>query len=178
MVLLFHLHHLFTSEVAKLVRRQEETDPLPFQVAMMGPEGQAKIRYIGGWAIQKSLEKSRKYAMNHKTCGTADLLWKVKKELTKAQLLQSSTLHPQMLNVVESRQFRERGLLHISDEAYAFFMSLEQTRVEKINKGRLDCLKANMVQVSIDKVCEDKKLEDELLTALSYQTKSRYRYVK
>ena len=73
MVLLFHLHHLFTSEVAKLVRRQEETDPLPFQVAMMGPEGQAKIRYIGGWAIQKSLEKSRKYAMNHKTCGTADL---------------------------------------------------------------------------------------------------------
>ena len=88
MKLVFHLYHLFTSEVAKLVRKQEVTDPLPFQVALMGSEGQAKIRYIGGWAIRKSLEKSRKYAANHVTHGSAKLLCKVKKELTKAQPLE------------------------------------------------------------------------------------------
>jgi hypothetical protein len=55
----------------------------------LGP-GQAKIRYIGGWAIRKSLEKSRKYAANHVANSSAELLCKVKKELTKAQLLEDN----------------------------------------------------------------------------------------
>ena len=71
-----------------------------------------------------------------------------------------------MLNLVESRQFSERGLLHISNEAHKFFMSLEQTRVEKINMRmleRLECLKASLVQVSIQEVCESTKLENEFI---------------
>ena len=174
MKLVFHLYYLFTSEVAKLVRKQEVTDPLPFQVALMGPEGQAKIRYIGGWAIRKCLQKSRKYAASHVVRGSAELLCKVKKELTKAQLLEDnvvipfsvlepSTTQPETLHVTESRQFRERGLLHISDEAHSFFMALEQARVEKINKNRLDCLRAKVVQDSIDEVCADRGLENQFL---------------
>ena len=172
MKLVFHLYHLFTSEVAKLVRKQEVTDPLPFQVAVMGSEGQAKIRYIEGWAIRKSLEKSRKYAANHVTRGSAELLCKVKKELTKAQLLEDNVIiplsvleslstQPETLNVVQSRQFQERGLLHISNEAHSFFMSLEQARVEKINKDRLDCLRAKVVQDSIDETCANRRLENQ-----------------
>ena len=125
MKLVFHLYHLFTSEVAKLVRKQEVTDPLPFQVALMGPEGQEKIRYIGGWIIRKCLQKSRKNAASHVVRGSAELLCKEKKELTKAQLLENnlvipfsvlepSTTKPETLHVTESRQFREKGLLHIS----------------------------------------------------------------
>ena len=177
MKLVFRLYHLFTSEVARLVRKQEVSDPLPFQVDLMGPEGQANIRYIGGWAIRKSLEKSRKYAANHVARGSAELLCKVKKELTKAQLLEDnviiplsvlelSTSQPETLNVIESRQFRERGLLHISGEAHSFFMSLEQARVEKINKDRLDCLRAKVVQDSIDDAAEIEDWNTNLPNAL------------
>ena len=124
----------------------------------MGPEGQAKIRYIGGWAIWKSLEKSRKYAANHVARGSAELLCKI---IIPLSVLELSTSQPETLNVIESRQFRERGLLHISDEAHSLFMSLEQARVEKINmyKDRLDCLRAKVVQDSIDEACGNRRLE-------------------
>ena len=35
--------------------------------------------------------------------------------------------------MTEGRQYRERGLLHISDQAYIFFMELEKRRVELLN---------------------------------------------
>ena len=63
MKLVFHLHHhLFRNEVKKLVQKQEEAEPVPFPVAMMGPEGCGEIRYIGGWAVRKALKKSRNCA--------------------------------------------------------------------------------------------------------------------
>ena len=37
------------------------------------------------------------------------------------------------LQVTEGRQYRERGLLHISDQAYIFFMELEKRRVNLLN---------------------------------------------
>ena len=174
MKLVFNLYHLFTAEVANLVRREEETEPIPFEVSMMGPEGKGKVRYIGGWAIRKTLEKSRKYIVDHKASSSTDVLRKVRIELTKTQLLEdnvimpwsvlkSSTSNPDTLNVVESRQFRERGLLHINDQAQDFFMSLEQARVDKINKKRLECLKSEVVEVSIEEVSKDKKLEVDFL---------------
>ena len=44
------------------------------------------------------------------------------------EALQQSTTSPKTLHVIEARQNRERGLLHISDAAYAFFFSLQQLR--------------------------------------------------
>lgn len=84
MKLVFYLHHRFTNKVGKLVPKQEEAGPVPFQMAMMGPEGRGKIRYIGSWAVQKTLEKSKNYATNHKSSSSSDLLIKVRKEVTKA----------------------------------------------------------------------------------------------
>ena len=55
--------------------------------------------------------------------------------LTPFALLQTTSFYPETLNVVESRQYRER-VLHISDNAHVFFMSLEQKRVEQINTKR------------------------------------------
>lgn len=169
MKLVFHQYHLFTNEVGKLVHKQEEVESHPFQVNMMGPEGLGKIRYIGGWVIRKSWEKARTYASNHKSTRSSELLVKVRKEMTKAQLLEDNLIVPlsvlqttsacrETLNVVESRQFRERGLLHITDIASEFFLSLEQKRVDKINIRRLESLKANAIQASIDEVSGDENL--------------------
>lgn len=50
---------------AQLVRNQEVCEPISFKVKEMGAVGQGKVRYVGGWAIRKVLEKSRRYELQH-----------------------------------------------------------------------------------------------------------------
>ncbi len=59
--LVFFLYKLFVVELGNLIRQREENEPLRFKVEQMGPDGRGKIHYVGGWAIRKSLEKSRRY---------------------------------------------------------------------------------------------------------------------
>ena len=79
----------------------------------------------------------------HHMCGRS-LIRELKKveliednAIVNHKVLQESTTSPETLRVIESRQYRERGLLHISDSAYAFFMLLEQERVDRINSSKL-----------------------------------------
>jgi hypothetical protein len=170
--LLFYLYGLFTSEVEKRVRKQEEQDPVCFEVNEMEAEGKGKVRYIGGWAVRKSLEKSRRYAEGNKHSDTKAVCDRVKKEMKKVNLLENNvivpfsilngiTSNPETLHVTESRQFRERGLLHISDGAHAFFMSLEQERVNNINLQKLKDHQANMVDESIKVISSNKTLNNQ-----------------
>ena len=55
----FTLYKRFTTELGNLIR-SKENEPLHFKVENMGPEGRGKIRYIGGWAMRKCLENSRR----------------------------------------------------------------------------------------------------------------------
>ena len=57
--LVFYLFQLFANELGNMVRK-EEARPLLFDVRNMGPDGKGKIRYIGGWAIRKALQKSQR----------------------------------------------------------------------------------------------------------------------
>ena len=41
------------------------------------------------------------------------------------------------LDVTEERQYRERGLLHISDEAFVCFKRIEEVRVETMNSDQI-----------------------------------------
>jgi ATP-dependent DNA helicase PIF1 len=59
--LVFHIFELFSEELGNLVRRKEEDEPLPFKVDEMGAHGRGKVRYVGAWAIRKSIQKSRRY---------------------------------------------------------------------------------------------------------------------
>ena len=74
------------------------------------------------------------------------------------EVLETSTTSPETLHVIKSRQYRERGLLHISDAAYAFFLLLEQERVDRINLSKLVDLQKNMIDDSIEKVSRNKTL--------------------
>ena len=170
--LLFHLYKLFVAEVGKVVRKQEEEEPVYFQVADMEAEGKGKIRYIGGWAVRKSLEKSRRYVQENKTSVSKAVNEKVAREMEKVYLLENNiivpfsilngeTLHKETLNTTESRQYRQRGLLHITDDAFNFFMQLEQERVEKINVGKLRTMESEMVEVSIKEVTSKKLLRND-----------------
>ena len=57
--LVFHLFQLFANELGNMVCK-EEARPILFDVRNMGPDGNGKIRYIGGWAICKALRKSQR----------------------------------------------------------------------------------------------------------------------
>ena len=74
------------------------------------------------------------------------------------QVLEETTKSPETLHVIESRQYRTRGLFHISDAAYHFFLKLEQERVDSINLSKLAKLQKNMVDKSIQQCSKNKVL--------------------
>ena len=61
--LVFSLLKIFAAELGSLVKSMQENEPLQFRVEDMGPEGRGKVRYVGGWAIRKWLEKSRRFVL-------------------------------------------------------------------------------------------------------------------
>ena len=64
-----------------------------------------------------------------------------------------------ILNAIEVRQYRERGLLHINDNSYEFFLALEQERVDRINMNMLAALKSNLVDAALNEMFNDVDLE-------------------
>lgn len=58
--LVFYLYNLFAAELEQLSRKHQEVETVSFKVEEMGPDGRGKVRYVGGWAIKKTLEKSRR----------------------------------------------------------------------------------------------------------------------
>ena len=57
--LVFQLFQLFANELGNMIRNNE-SQPISFDVSNMGPDGRGKIRYIGGWAIRKVIQRSRR----------------------------------------------------------------------------------------------------------------------
>lgn len=171
--LLFYIYQLFVAEIRKAVKLQE-TEHIALQVSNMGAEGRGKVRYIGGWALRKLLEKSRRYAIENKQSQSKEVVERVLKEMKKvlllqnnviipSQILRETTKKPETLNVTESRQFREHGLLNISDGAYEFFMLLEQQRVDQINSVRLSQQGPDLIEDSIEDVTKNEVLQTKFL---------------
>ena len=173
-MLTFHLFQLFGAEVGNRVRKMEECEPVHFNVEEMGPDGRGKIRYVGGWDIRKCLNRARSYVVENKLSQSTNVRLKIHKEMKKINLLENyvispheaahvSTVNPESLRVIESRQYRERGLIHINDNAFMFFLALEQERVDKINIQRLSDLQNDMVDNSIAEAIKNSTLENAFL---------------
>ncbi len=171
--LLFRMYQLFVAEVRKLAN-MGEIEQITLQVSEMGADGRGKVRYIGGWAVRKLLEKSKRYIIENNRSETKEVIERVSREMKKvlllqnnlivpSQILQETTKQPETLHLTESRQFREHGLLNISDGAYEFFMILEQQRVNQINSARLSQQGPKLVEDSIDSVTNDQVLQDTFL---------------
>ena len=87
--LLFHLYKICIAEISKLVPLNEE-DSCVLNVSDMGPDGRGEIRYLGGWATHKLLEKSRRYVVENKSSTSREVLDKVVKEMKKITLLEDN----------------------------------------------------------------------------------------
>ena len=100
---------------------------------------------------------------------------KLKKEMEMLDLLNNNivilytviekcSVYPETLNVTESRQYRERGLLHITDSTHEFFLLLEQERVNHINLQMFSLLKVDMVDESIRDVLKNESLKNKFIS--------------
>ena len=68
-------------------------------------------------------------------------------------------MFPEMLQVTEGRQYRERELLHISDQAYIFFMEREKRRVELLNLHILKRAREEMVEMALVELKADQEMK-------------------
>ena len=157
-----------------MVPRAEETEsqePVRLVVEEMSASGKAKVRHVGGWAIRKILEKERKYARLNMNTKDKNTLQKVKASVSTCDLieetllspyaqLESTSSHAETLAVTEARQYRDRGLVHISDACFKVFLYMEQLRVDLMNASSLQKHKQNLISSTL----EEMNANDELKT--------------
>ena len=75
--------------------------------------------------------------------------------------LKDNTRFSESLEVTEDRQFRERGLLHISDQTFCCFKRIEEIRVAEMNRDRLvPGNRSDFLDVVIEKIQCDEILWD------------------
>ncbi|XP_078384429.1 uncharacterized protein LOC144666877 [Oculina patagonica] len=156
----------FVRHLVSLVRRRRENDEIPFSVEEMSSVGKAKVRHVGGWAVRKILTRYRKYVQRNMFSTNSATQSNVEKQQKLCELLEENiiipyakleevTKYPETLEVTEARQYRGRGLLHISDEAYLFFIHLEGRRVELLNQQRLQEEMEKMVETAMRELARD-----------------------
>ena len=139
----------FFEHTKEVVKKDREEEPVFFNVGEMGASGKAKVRHVGGWAIKKLLSKARKYVTRNMFSASRETLTTaVTKHITLCEIIEENLVVPyakleehsiyqESLEVTESLQYRNRGLIHISDNAFVFFMGLEQQRVSILNHTKL-----------------------------------------
>ena len=153
----------------EVVKRDRNEEPVVFDVEAMDSVGKAKARHVGGWAVKKLLKKSRKYVMSNMYTENSKSLASVKKQSTICEIieenlvasyskLEESSLYRDSLQVTESRQFRNRGLIHITDNTFLFFMSLEQQRVFLLNDSKMKKLKGDLVTLAHQHLLKNENL--------------------
>lgn len=112
-----------------------------------------------------------RYLLDNKLSQSAHVRQKLKDELKKVELLQNNIVIPyeqlqqtssslEATLITESLQFRERGLLHISDDSFKFFLALEQERVNKINMEKLRSHKTDFVDYALKEVWDNEVLQN------------------
>lgn len=157
------------SAVAERVRKTEFQSPVLINVAEMQSQGLSKIRYIGAWAVAKVLHNKLKYVRlnmastskkTNKSVSEALKICNVLDEYVVGNVseLQKSSRYPETLSVTENHQYRSRGLLHIEDNTYEFFLELENFRVKVLNNSKLRLTKENLVDDALASTLKNEAL--------------------
>lgn len=156
----------FLTHLLSMVKQVDERSEVAFKVDDMSGEGRSKVWYVGGWVLFKIMTNYRRYikanmfSFNPATLSTVctkqeccDLL--EENVITPFAKLEQSSLYPETLQITEGRQYRERGLLHITDDTYHFLMILEQKRVELLNINRLHQENEEMISKAVAVIDKD-----------------------
>ena len=109
----------------------------------MDSTGMGKLRYVGGYVIHTLLTRAKKYASENMYSTSTEVGKNVEKAMLKIKLLKENVIVPydklsqttqfgDTLQYTEIRQYRKRGLLHVTDEFFEFMLKLEQARVDNL----------------------------------------------
>ncbi|KAJ7391192.1 hypothetical protein OS493_019323 [Desmophyllum pertusum] len=161
---------MLTTSRTRHFKRSTTPEAVVFNVEEMPAAGRAKVRHVGGWAIRKVLEKSRKYVRENIHSENAETMNSVHRHHDICEVIEESlvgslamlereSLHKDTLQVTEARQYRERGLIHIEDAVYEFFMTLEGVRVLLLNNEMMRKEKANMAEMAYQQLMENRELK-------------------
>ena len=137
----------FVNHVAANFTHQLDTETVNLSVSDMPSEGLAKLSHVEGWAIRKELERNRRFIRQNVYSQSAVTRQSVTIAHAKCNLVEENLIvqyfrlkdhnnFPGSLDVTEDRQYRERGLPHISDEPFVCFQRIEEIRVETMNSDR------------------------------------------
>ena len=157
-------------ERLRYVMNELRQEVIPFNVEQMGGVGRSKIHHVGGWAVRKVLNRARKYVQMNVYTNSESTLASVKKQQLICELLEENVIQPyveleekskfpETLEVTEGRQYHQRGLLHISDHGYLFFLELEEKRVKLLNQQILKKERDKMVEVGLAELNADETLK-------------------
>jgi len=164
------LYMAFLGNLLVLSAKESNEEAIAFDVEDMPPAGKAKVRHVGGWAIRKVLEKSRRYVRANMYSENAQTMQSVRQHHSISELIEESLVgsvtilenesqYKDTLQVTEARQYRERGLIHIEDAVYKFFMALENERVKLLNDQTMRREGTNMVEVALKTITNNRELK-------------------
>lgn len=133
--------------------------------------GLAKVRHVGAWAVRKVLDNCRKYVQKNVYSTSLITSANVQRRFQMAQLIEENVIVPfakleieskykETLQVTQERQYREAGLIHVSDELYKFTLAMEQMRSNLMNTTSLRHLKGELVKETLTSI----QHSEELLT--------------
>ena len=131
----------FLEHLVQLSRKEYQQEVVALNVDMSAA-GRAKFRHVGGWAVRKVLEESRRYVRVNICSENSETMASVRRHHSNSQLIEESLVgsvavleeegqQKDTRQETEARQYRERGLIHIEDAVYKFFMYLEKQRVQQ-----------------------------------------------
>ncbi|KAK3737060.1 hypothetical protein QZH41_003693 [Actinostola sp. cb2023] len=157
---------------AKKARELEVSEPVQFNVKEMPAEGLSKIRHIGAWAAAKVLARERKYVRANMTSSVASTRKSVKERhdmcnlleehvIASYEALEKNTRYSETLQVTEERQYRSRGLTHIEDSTYEFFLELEVLRIKEMNNAKLLEHKEGMIDSALVNIVQDNLIQEK-----------------
>ena len=84
--------------------------------------------------------------------------------------LEEQSIYQESLEVTESLQYRNRGLIHISDNTFVFFMGLEQQRVSILNHTKLRKLRGHLVSVAHQDLMKNEDLREKWAECFNHVT--------
>ena len=168
--------------VADKVHRVSISEPAAFDVKSMSSEGLAKVRHVGAWAIRRVVRDHQKYVQSNLVTKNRSTHDSVFRRMQIASLLEEHlvgnyeslkdrTKYSETLCVTEDRQFRSRGLTHIEDQAYEFFLEVEVARVGLMNDYGLSQLRENLISGSETHMKNDIHLQQKWLECSSEEEK-------
>lgn len=182
------VYRIFLEQLVSVVKQQRQEETIDFDVDQMSGVGRSKVRHVGSWAVRKVLNRYRKYIQGNVFTKCSSTLARVETQQIACQLLEENVIRPyseleensmfpDTLEVTEGRQYRERGLLHISDQAYIFFMELEKRRMKLLNLHILKSAREEMVEMAMAELKGDHELKTSWIQCFENEDTCKYKVI-